>query len=129
MESDSYAHIPPEIMKLTHNIKSTWPAQTQLSRSQCKLHFTNLLWGSYWVYRAGADPGGGGSWGSGPPPPFWWTPKLHKEGKNVARVRAKTPHFSTLQLPRPPPLSEILYPPLQGFALGAHGFIDTNMLV
>ena len=43
----------------------------------------------------GADPRGGGSWGSGPPPPFWGTPKLHKEGKNVPRVRAKTPHFST----------------------------------
>ena len=28
-------------------------------------------------------------------PPFWGTPKLHKEGKNVARVRAKTPCFST----------------------------------
>ena len=27
--------------------------------------------------------------------PFWGTPKLHKEGKNVARVRAKTPHFIT----------------------------------
>ena len=38
---------------------------------------------------------GGGSWGSGPPPPFWGTPKLHKEGKNGARVRANGPHFST----------------------------------
>ena len=39
----------------------------------------------------------GGSWGSGPPhPPFWGTPKLHKEGKkNIMRVRAITPHFST----------------------------------
>ena len=36
-------------------------------------------------------------------PPFWGTPKLHKEGKNATRVRAKTPHFSTLQLPGPPP--------------------------
>ena len=38
----------------------------------------------------GADPGGGGGGPGGP-----GTPKLHKEGKNVARVRAKTPHFST----------------------------------
>ena len=29
------------------------------------------------------------------PPHFWGTPKLHKEGKNVAHVCAKTPHFST----------------------------------
>ena len=47
-------------------------------------------------YRGGSR---GGSWGSGPPPPlpppFWGTPKLHKEGKNGARMRAKTPHFST----------------------------------
>ena len=43
----------------------------------------------------GADPGGGGSWGSGPPPLFLGTPKLHKEGKNVARMRTKTLHFST----------------------------------
>ena len=35
----------------------------------------------------GVDPGGGG-WS-------WGTPKLHKEGKNVARARAKTPHFNT----------------------------------
>ena len=28
-------------------------------------------------------------------PPFWGTPKLHKGGKNVARVRAKRPRFST----------------------------------
>ena len=28
-------------------------------------------------------------------PPFWGTPKLHKEGKNVARMRARTPRFST----------------------------------
>ena len=41
----------------------------------------------------GADPGGGDP--GGQDPPFWGTPKLHKEGKNVARVRAKTPHFST----------------------------------
>ena len=27
--------------------------------------------------------------------PLWGTPKLHKEGKNVARVRAKKPRFST----------------------------------
>ena len=27
--------------------------------------------------------------------PFWGTPKLHKEGEKVARVRAKKPHFST----------------------------------
>ena len=43
---------------------------------------------------AGADPGGGGVLGVRTPP-FWGTPKLHKEGKNVARVRAKMPHFST----------------------------------
>ena len=39
----------------------------------------------------------------GPPPPFWGTHKLHKEGKNVARICAKTPRFSTEQLPGPPP--------------------------
>ena len=31
------------------------------------------------------------------------TPKLHKEGKNVERVCAKTLRFSTWQLPRQPP--------------------------
>ena len=33
------------------------------------------------------------------------TPKLHKEGKNVARMPVKTPHFSTLTVTRilPPP--------------------------
>ena len=43
----------------------------------------------------GADPGGGGPGGQDPSPPFWGTPKLHKEGKNVARMRANGPHFST----------------------------------
>ena len=38
---------------------------------------------------------GGGPGGQDSPPPFWGTPKLHKEGKNVARVRAKRPRFST----------------------------------
>ena len=38
-------------------------------------------------HTSGVDPGGGGV--------FWGTPKLHKEGKNVARVHVKTPHFST----------------------------------
>ena len=46
--------------------------------------------------RPGADPGGSGPGGQDtPPPPFWGTPKLHKEGKNVARMLAKTPRFST----------------------------------
>ena len=48
--------------------------------------------------------GGGGDSGGQDPPPFWGTPKLHKEGKNVACVCAK--------MLTPPPLSEILYPPL-----------------
>ena len=43
----------------------------------------------------GGSKGGGRPWGQEPPPPFWGTPKLHKEGKNVVRMRAKTPHFST----------------------------------
>ena len=41
----------------------------------------------------GRIQGGGGP--GGQDPPFWGTPKLHKEGKNGARMRAKTPHFST----------------------------------
>ena len=65
--------------------------------------------------RGGSRRGGGGLdpgppllgdplfWGTpsfgGPPllgdPLFWGTPKLHKEGKNVVRVPAKTSHFST----------------------------------
>ena len=53
------------------------------------------------------EGGGGGTWESGPPlPPFWpWgTPKLHKEGKNVAHVRAKS-HILVLNsyLDPPPP--------------------------
>ena len=52
---------------------------------------------------------GGGSWGSGPP--LLGTPKLHKEGKNAARVRAKR-HILVLNSYPDPPLSEILYPPL-----------------
>ena len=35
-----------------------------------------------------ADPGGGGFWGSGPP-------NFTKRGKNVRRMREKTPRFST----------------------------------
>ena len=42
---------------------------------------------------SGADPGVGGP--GGQDPPFWGSPKLHKEAKNFARVRAKTPGFST----------------------------------
>ena len=42
----------------------------------------------------GRSRGGGGP-GGPDPPPFWGTHKLHKEGKNVARVHGKTPHFST----------------------------------
>ena len=37
----------------------------------------------------GTDPGGGGVLGGqDPPTPFWGTPKLHKEGKNVAHENA-----------------------------------------
>ena len=55
------------------------------------------------------DPGGGGGPG-GQDTPFLGTPKLQKEGKNVARVHAQNAAF---QLPGPPPpLSEILFPPL-----------------
>ena len=36
------------------------------------------------------------------PLPFWGTPKLHKEGENVACMCAKTPRCSTQQLPGPP---------------------------
>ena len=43
--------------------------------------------------RPGADPGGGVP--GGQDPPFWGTRKLHKEGKNVPRVCAKTLRFST----------------------------------
>ena len=48
---------------------------------------------------AGADPVGVGGGGGvvlvvRNPPPFWGTPKLHKEGKKVVRVHAKTPRFS-----------------------------------
>ena len=57
----------------------------------------------------GRIQGGGGVLAFGGPPNFI------KREKNVARA-AKTPHFSTKQLPGPPPpLSEILYPPLNGF--------------
>ena len=39
--------------------------------------------------------GGGGRTPSGHTPLFLGTPKLHKKGKNVTRIRAKTPRFST----------------------------------
>ena len=39
----------------------------------------------------------------GQDPPFWGTPKLHKEGKNVARVRAKNAAFWYLTVTRTPP--------------------------
>ena len=42
----------------------------------------------------GSDPGGG-VLGVRTPPPLLGTPKLHKEGKNVVRVRANTPRFIT----------------------------------
>ena len=41
----------------------------------------------------GRIQGGGGP--GGQDPPFWGTPKFHKEGKNVAHVRAKSLLFST----------------------------------
>ena len=51
----------------------------------------------------GGSGGGGGVLGAGHFP-FWGTPKLHKERKNVARVKAKTTRVGTLQIPgRPPP--------------------------
>ena len=59
----------------------------------------------------GADPGGGGVLGvrTIPPPPFGGPPNFIKRDK-MARV---TPRFSILNsYPDPPPLSEILYPPL-----------------
>ena len=60
----------------------------------------------------------GGSRGGGvltprtPPPPFWGTPKFHKEVK-TSRACARIHHVLVLNsYPDPPPLSEILYPPL-----------------
>ena len=38
-----------------------------------------------------------------PPPPFGGPPNFIKREKNVARVHAKTPRFSTKRLPGPPP--------------------------
>ena len=52
---------------------------------------TGLRKGEVQVTRGGSRGGGPG----GQDPPLLGTPKLHKEGKNGARVRAKTPHFST----------------------------------
>ena len=55
----------------------------------------------------------GGSWGSGlPPPPFWGTPKLHKEGKMARACARKLCVLVLNSYLDPPPLSEILYPPL-----------------
>ena len=48
------------------------------------------------IVTAGADPVGGFLEGQDPPPPpsaFGATPKLHKEGGNVARMRANTTCF------------------------------------
>ena len=42
------------------------------------------------------------------------TPKLHKEGKNVPSVRAKTPRFS----------SKILYPPLSTVKMVTKYYMD-----
>ena len=42
-----------------------------------------------------ADPGAGGGGPVGQDPSFGGPSKLHKEGENVARVCAKTLHFST----------------------------------
>ena len=45
------------------------------------------------------------------PTPFWGTPKLHKEGKNVARVRAKTPRLTVTRTPhfRNPISAPVIY--------------------
>ena len=48
-----------------------------------------------------------------PPPPFWGTLKLHKEGKNLAGLRANTPRFSTLQLPGLPPFRNPVSAPVK----------------
>ena len=70
----------------TNNMKSTWPSRT------------------------GADPGGG-SWGSGPPP-FGGHLNFIKRGK-TSRVCARKGRDLVLDsYPDPPPLSQILYPPL-----------------
>ena len=49
----------------------------------------------------GRIQGGGGLGVGTPPPPFWGTPKLHKEGKNVARKRRVLVLNSYLDPPPP----------------------------
>ena len=69
-------------------------------------------------HRGGSRGGGGGGQGS-PPPFFFWggggvSPTLHKEGKKrcVGARALECNTFWYLSDPRPPSLSEILYPPL-----------------
>ena len=54
------------------------------------------------TYSSGADPRGGGS--------FWGTPKLHKEGETSQKYHILV--LNSYPDNPPPPLSEILYPPL-----------------
>ena len=51
---------------------------------------------------AGADPGGGGPRGQDPPP-FGGPLNFIKREKKLCACTRKTPRFSTLQLPGPPP--------------------------
>ena len=69
-------------------------------------------------YYAGVDPGGG-SWGSGPPPPFGGPPNSIKREK-MSRACARMARILVLNIYVDPPLSEILYPPLDYVCIYKH---------
>ena len=54
---------------------------------------SNTIFVGHVLQKAGADPGGRGL--GGQDTPFWGTPKLHKEGKNVACMHANATCFSS----------------------------------
>ena len=72
-----------------------WYLWKQLRNTILQEHYQEYDLKKFSENRAGADPGGGGLGGQEPPPPFWGTPKLHKVGKNVVRLRTNTLHFSS----------------------------------
>ena len=69
-----------------------FPFQDIVSTAQVCFYY---LIGAFHKFRQGRIHGGGGGGAGGQDRLLWETPKLHKEGKKVACVCAKTPRFST----------------------------------
>ena len=104
----------------------------------CELEVLSVVGGSYEALHHRGGSRGRGSWGSGPPP-FVGPPNLIKRKKWRALARIRRVSVLNRYLD-PPPLSEILYPPLHRLkepnyevqsnqAFDAQTFFDTTWLI